>query len=306
MLKRSDRTFLIHTSMLSVVVVLASLTLVACGGSDKKGSSDALIATVSANPDLNAKLPADIREAGAITVPTDATYPPMEYFDTDGKTMIGLDLDIGRAVAQALGVDIKFTNLAFPSILTALQGGRFDMTLTAISDIPERRNVVTFVDYFSTGSNLLVPKGNPEGLAGIEDLCGRNLGVQAGTTQLIDAEKRQADCADAGKPEINLSTYETNDAANLALSSGRVDAVYAQSIVNSYVISQASSKYEIVGEELNKTPVGIAIPKDNQELIEAVQGAMQQIIDDGTYDKILKKWNLGSGAIKTATINAGQ
>ncbi|MGB3482587.1 MAG: ABC transporter substrate-binding protein [Mycobacterium sp.] len=289
-----------------LAVALTSLTMVACGNADTADSASSGLPVAEADPALNAKLPANIREAGVITVPLDATYPPMEYFDTDGKTIIGLDLDIGRAVAQVLGVDIEFTNLAFPSILTSLEADRFDMTITAISDIPERRDVLTFVDYFSTGSNVLVPKGNPKDIGDFLTLCGRPLGVQAGTTQLIDAEKRQADCISSGAPPIDLSTFQTNDAANLALSSGRVDAVYAQSVVNAYVMTQAPDKYEIVGEELNRTPVGIAVVKDKTELIDAVQGAVQRIIDDGTYAEILKKWNLESGAIPTATINGGQ
>jgi polar amino acid transport system substrate-binding protein len=299
------RAWFVRASTLTASI-LACGALVACGGSSTGDPSSSEIPEAQADQALNAKLPPSIRDAGVLTVPLDATYPPMEYFDTDGKTIIGFDLDIGRAVAQVLGVDIEFTNLAFPSILTSLQGDRFDMTITAISDIPERRDVVTFVDYFSTGSNVLVPKGNPNSIGDFTTLCGRPVGVQAGTTQLIDAEKRQADCVNAGKPKLDLSTFQTNDAANLALSSGRVDAVYAQSVVNAYVMTQAPSKYEVVGEELNKTPVGIAIVKDKTQLIEAVQGAVQKIIDDGTYAKILEKWNLESGAIPTATINGGQ
>ncbi|WP_173010244.1 ABC transporter substrate-binding protein [Mycolicibacterium sp. P9-64] len=290
----------------TVALALTCITLVACGGVDTGASSSSELPVAQADPTLNAKLPDKIREAGVITVALDVAYPPMEYFDTDGKTMIGLDLDFGRAVAQVLGVEIEFTNLAFPSILTSLQGNRFDMTITAITDTPERRDVVTFVDYLSTSGNVLVAKGNPKGIADFTTLCGRPVGVQAGTTQLADAERRQAACAAAGKPPITLSTFQTNDAANLALSSGRVDAVYSQSIVNTYVMAQAPTTYEVVGEELNKTPIGIAIMKDKTRLIEAVQGAVQKLMDDGIYAKILAKWHLESRAIPTATINGGQ
>jgi polar amino acid transport system substrate-binding protein len=290
----------------TVALALTCVALVACGGVGTGASPSSELPVPQADPQLNAKLPTEIRETGVITVALDAAYPPMEFFDTDGKTMIGLDLDFGRAIGQVLGVEMEFTNLAFPSILTSLEGNRFDMTITAITDTPERRGVVTFVDYLSTGGNVLVAKGNPKGIGDFTTLCGRPVGVQAGTTQLADAERRQPGCAAAGKPPIILSTFQTNDAANLALTSGRVDAVYSQSIVNAYVMDQAPSTYEVVGEELNKTPIGIAIVKDKTQLIEAVQGAVQKIMDDGVYAKILEKWHLESRAIPTATINGGQ
>jgi len=294
----------LHKNMIRLLGPLCLLvaTTAACGdGGSSEGADTVPTATVDTT--LSDKLPSAIKDAGVIKMATDATYPPMEFFDTDGKTFIGFDIDLGDAIGQVLGVDVEWNNLSAASILPALDSGRFDVALTAAQDLPERREIMSFVDYFKVGSNLIVKAGNPSDLSDFASLCGHKLGVQAGTAQLEDAKARQKDC-DSSEP-IELQTFQTNDAANLALNSGRVDAVYAQTIVNAYVMSQAGGQYEVLEAAYNESLVGAVFSKDS-ELVEAVQGAVQKLIDDGTYDDIVKKWGLESGAVEEATINGGE
>jgi len=294
--------------LLLPLLVIAAVTA-GCSGDDSDSSaSDKPVAEVEQNTELSDSLPQDIKDAGELQVATDATYPPMEFFDTDGKTFVGFDIDLGNAIGQVLGVDVKWNNLSAASILPALDSGKFDMAITAAQDLPERREIMTFVDYFNVGSNLMVKSGNPEDISDFASLCGKSLGVQAGTAQLEDAKARQQDC---GAEPIDLQTFQTNDAANLALNSGRVDAVYAQTIVNAYVMSQAEGQYEVIDGAYNEAPVGVVFSatagaSPDSELVTAIQGAVSELIENGTYDDIIKKWGLEQGAIDTATINDNQ
>lgn len=129
---------------------------------------------------IAATVPADIRAKGTLTVATEGTYPPFELFEADGKTLTGVDPELARAVATVMGLKVEFVNTKFDSIIPGLQAKRFDVGMASFGDTPVREKVVDFITYFQGGSTILVPKGNPLGLA-IDTLCGRKLAVQKGS-----------------------------------------------------------------------------------------------------------------------------
>ena len=271
----------------------------ACGSSDSPAKAKEEVPKVAKDSKIADMLPQAIKDAGVIKAASDATYPPMEFLE-GGKALAGFDIDLGNALGQVLGVKIEWTNLSAASIIPGLENGRFDMAMTAAQDTPERQEFFTFVDYLNSGSDIMVPAGNTKNVSDFASLCGLKLGVQSGTTQLDDAKAAsQKNCA---SDPIDIQTFQTNDAANLALNSKRVDAVFAQSAVNAYVMSVSKGQYEVVSDAYNPALIGVCMPKDS-ELVDAVQAGIQKLIDDGTYGTIVKKWGLESSSVDKATIN---
>lgn len=288
----------IRMGMVGLFAAVLTVTS-ACGSGDSSAKEKQEVPKVSKDTKLADMLPQAVKDAGVIKAASDATYPPMEFLQ-GGKTLAGFDIDLGNALGQVLGVKIEWTNLSAASIIPGLENGRFDMAMTAAQDTPERQEFFTFVDYLNSGSDIMVTKGNPKKISDFASLCGLKLGVQAGTTQLDDAKAASSkECAD--KP-IAIQTFQTNDAANLALNSKRVDAVFAQSAVNAYVMSVSKGQYEVVSDAYNPALIGVCMPKDS-ELVDAVQAGIQKLIDDGTYDKIVEKWGLESSGVDKATRN---
>jgi len=277
----------------------------ACGesGSDSP-KSDATIAVQKKDAALNAKLPADIRKAGVIKVGTEAQYPPFESLANDNKTIVGLDPDLAKAVGQVLGVKLQYTNIAFDGLLPALDSGRFDMIQAAVTDTKVREKQYDFVDYFMTGQAIVVKKGNPEKIAGIDDLCGHPVAVLKGSTQLkmLDGFNTK-ECADN---QIKVTALPTDKDALLQLQTGRADATFTQDAVGAYNVKNigGGNQFEIANSEaLLPTPVGMVFTKQDTELRDAINEAVKVVIDSGAYAEILGKYSLSGGAVDAPTVN---
>ena len=293
-----------------------ALALTACGsGSGSSASSSSSSApsaatapstSASAGPDANdpkSLVPADIRKSGIIRAATDGTYPPNEFTGPDGKTLMGFDIDLGNAIAERLGLKVDFANAKFDSILTGIQGNRYDVAFSSFTDNKDRQKKVDFVDYFTAGTSIIVKKGNPEKIAKLEDLCGKKIALESGTVQ-VDIAKG-AKCP-AGK-KIDVSQLPDDAAARLQVKTGRAVADMNDFPVAAYTAKTAGggNDFEVVGTQYETAPYGIAISKTETGLRDAVQKAMEQLVADGTYDTILKKWGISQGALKTITVNAG-
>jgi polar amino acid transport system substrate-binding protein len=257
------------------------------------------------DPKLAAMLPAKLKEAGTIRVASNVEYPPFEYYDTDNTTIIGLDKDLADAIGQKLGVKLKFENMSFDAIIPALAANRYDMAMSAMTDTEERRKKVDFVDYFTSGGGFLVKKGNPKNIHHLTDLCGVTAAIDKGTTEIEDAKKASDDCVKAGKPEVNAKVLPGTSKIVLALQSGRVDVAMIDTSAGAYISQQHKGEFEVPDTSYAPRPYGLVLPKGSDELAKAMQGAVQALIDEGTYAKILEKWGQEVGAIKEATINDG-
>ena len=261
--------------------------------------------TTTLDQSLNDMLPANIREAGKINVASNVEYPPFEYYDTDNTTIIGLDKDFADAIGQKLGVTLEFSNMSFDAIIPALAANRFDMAMSAMTDTEERRQQVNFVDYFASGGGFMVKKGNPLNVHGLADLCGVKAAIDQGTTEVEDARVASEECVKAGKPAIDVIILPGTNEMVLALQSGRADVAMIDTSSGAYIASQNADEFEVPGASYAARHYGIVIPKGSDELAKAVQGAVQALIDDGTYGKILEKWGQATGAVSEATINDG-
>ena len=291
-----------------VLGLLTALALSGCAGSSGTSAiSPSSTPTTSGAPsggsDPASLVPPEIKSAGVIRAATDATYPPNEFVGTDGKTLIGFDIELANAVASKLGVKIQFANAKFDSIITGITAGRYDLAFSSFTDNKERQQKVDFVDYFTAGTSILVKKGNPENITKLEDLCGKKIALESGTVQVKIAQG--AKCA--GGKKIDITQLPDDATARLQVTTGRVVADMNDFPVAEYTArtSGGGKDFEVVGTQYETAPYGVAISKRLPGLRDAVQAAMKALVADGTYDQILKKWDIQQGALKDITINSG-
>jgi polar amino acid transport system substrate-binding protein len=294
----------------AALAVAGTLVLAGCGDQTKKGSGGS--DTKSAAP-LFAKLPKKFQDAGVIRVGTDASYAPMEQ--TENGAIVGIDPDIGAALSKQLGVKFSFTNGKFDGLITSLYSGREDIVMSAMSDTKDRQqgigsdgkksgHGVDFVDYYTSGSSLLVKKGNPKGVKTLADLCGRTVAVQRGTIYEIAFDKQKTACGAKG---LTVESFDTDAEAQTRVRAGGAVADLNDTPVAAYIAQKSGGgkDFTIAGSPADAGPFGIALDKGNAQLRDALKAAMDAIIADGTYTKVLQKWNATSGAISQAAINGG-
>ena len=283
-----------------VIATSAVLVLSGCSSSKKSAggssSSSSPSATAGYNAAAAALVPAAVKAKGTLTVAMDATYPPDEFIGTDGKTIQGWDVDFGKALLGELGLQANFVNATFDSIIPRLVSGQYDIGLSSFTDNKKREATVDFVTYFTSGEGFYENASSTKTYSGLDSLCGAKVAVENGTTELDDAN------AQAKKCKLTVLAFADQNGANLAVSSGRADVGFLDSQVAANVVSKSNGQFKVVGSVFSQAPYGIALPKGNG-MAPAVLAALQAMIADGTYTKILTTWGVQSGAISTPVIN---
>ncbi|MEU6280480.1 ABC transporter substrate-binding protein [Streptomyces sp. NPDC047028] len=313
----STRRTTARTSTVAVAALAVAGTMILTGCGDQTDKSGDSGSNSSASAPLAAKLPADIRKAGVIKVGSDISYAPVEYMQS-GKA-VGIDPDVADALGKQLGVRFDFQNGKFDQLIVGLQAKRFNVIMSAMNDTKDRQNGidsangkkvgngVDFVDYFTAGTSILVQKGNPKGVKSLDDLCGKVVALQKGTTSEGVARTQSKKCEKDGKGAIKLQTFDTDPEALLRLKQGASVADLNDFPVAAYnaKTSGGGKDFEVVGDQVEAGPYGIAVSKDNTQLRDALQAAMNAIIKNGDYAKIMQKWNVTDGAVTEAKINGG-
>ncbi|MDX8053108.1 ABC transporter substrate-binding protein [Lentzea sp. BCCO 10_0798] len=293
-----------------LVTSLLVLGLAACGSTPESTqtstppSSD--LSSVKKDDALAALLPPEIASAGTLKVGSNIQNPPNNFYDQDGKTPMGSEVDLIKAIAAKLGLKAEHSDMAFSSLITSLETGRVDVTMAAMNDTAERQQKIDFVDYFTSGITIMVQKGNPQGVKTVDDLCGKGIAVNLGSSQEQFGKEQSQKCVAAGKPEVTLSVTDSDTGNQNQLRTGRVAAILNDLPTAVYVAKTAGDGqyFEVVPlAPINGGPYGIGVAKKNAKLSEAIKGALQSLIDDGTYDKIVTAWDIKQGAITKATIN---
>ncbi|MCG6498408.1 ABC transporter substrate-binding protein [Kitasatospora sp. A2-31] len=306
-----------RSALPAALALCGALALTACGskGSETPAGAGAAVtvAGVSISPDaaLHGALPEAVQKAGKVRVATDIPYPPFEMYVAEGKSeMTGLDYDLGQALAAKLGVRFEFQAQKFDGIVPAIQAGRYDAAISAITDNKERGKVVDFVDYSVSGTGIMVAKGNPDRIVTLDDLCGKKAAVQTATNQQKLLDRHQEACRSAGRAPIEIQAFPKDSDAQLALRSGKVSADVLTKPAAGWTAKTADNgaAFEVVDDPAaqggyNASPNGIAISKSLPQLTDAVQKALQSLIDDGSLAKIYDKYGVASIAVKSATRN---
>ncbi|MGB8649247.1 MAG: ABC transporter substrate-binding protein [Mycobacteriales bacterium] len=289
--------------MLARALPLAAAALLVLSGCGSSNDNPTVQQSKGAAP-LASLLPQAVRDKGTLVVGSDVAYAPVEYFDTDGKTVVGIDPDLAKAIGAQLGIKLQFQNGTFDGLIASLtKSKRIDIIMSAMSDNKKRQAEIDFVDYFTAGTSILVKKGNPAKINNLDDFCGKTIALQRGTTQDDVATAQQAKCKAAGK-DLKVLKFDTDPEALLQVKQGRAVADMNDFPVAAYTTTK-SPDFEVVGDQIEAGPYGIGVRKEDTALRDALQKAVQAIIDNGDYAQILSKWKVTAGALKTSTVNGG-
>jgi polar amino acid transport system substrate-binding protein len=290
------------------ITAALSLALTGCVDNSKKTSSGSpsattSVSTVTKDDAAAALLPASVKSAGKIVIGVDPTYAPNEFKDSSGKP-IGWEIEFMDAVAKKLGVTTEYQPAKFDNIIPGVKGAKYNVGLSSFTDNKEREKSVDFINYFTAGIQWASAKGKT---VDPDNACGLKVAVQSTTFEDTDeVPAKSKKCTAAGKPAIQKLKFDTQDDATNAVVLGRADALSADSPVSLYAIKQTGEKLQKAGAEFDAAPYGLAVAKDGGTMKEALQKAIQSMMDDGSYTAILDKWGVTAGAIKTATINGAQ
>lgn len=292
------------------VAVAGALLLSGCGDQTDGGGGNGEKKTEGSDAPLFEKLPKKIQDQGKIKVGSDIAYAPVEFVDEDGEPA-GIDPDIAKALGEQLGVEFTFQNGTFDQLILGMNSGRYDLVMSAVTDTKERQKGVSddaeggadFVDYFKAGSSLLVQKGNPAGVTSLEDLCGKTVAAQRGTANeaLVKSQNKKCD------KKIDPFFADKDTDSITQLQNKRADVVVTDFPVAAYNAKTfgGGNQFEVVGDQIDAAPYGIAVSKKNTELRGAIKAALDAIMKNGEYEKIMKKWDVTNGALTEATVNAG-
>jgi len=299
----------------------AALFLVtACGGGATTAPSIAATiipsgtqapASVAPVATLVASVPAgQLILPGKLVVCSDLPYPPFEFFDDAGNPT-GSDIDIATEIAKRLGLTAQVENSVFDTIIDALTGGKCDIIASDQNITTDRLKQVDMIPHFQAGQSFVVAKGNPKAINTLDDLCGKSVGAETGTTEVqylngtgdYKGKGLSAACTAKGKGAIDVKEFTKDTEALSALLGSQVDAYFADSPVAGYYTVQHPDQFELSAiPPLQPIKVGISVAKDKTGLRDAVKAALISMVNDGTYLTILKKYGVETGAILVTDI----
>ncbi|MFB4283900.1 ABC transporter substrate-binding protein [Nonomuraea sp. MTCD27] len=309
------RTYM--TTVVALVLALTACNLApsrpAPGATGQASDAPAAGTPAAADAALHDLLPERIKSAGVIRVATNIPYPPWEMYTTaGGKQPTGIDYDLSQALAAKLGVRVSFDNMAFDGMIPALLANKADVVMAGLFDTPTRRESLSFVDYAKDGYSMLVAKGNPGGLKDVADLSGKTVAVQSSTSEEASLNKLSDRFKAEGKPGVTVLRFPGDSEAFLAIKSGKAVARVQATSAAAYAVKtfDNGNTFELVEApsvtaEFGGGLEGIGVPKADTELLTALQKALQALMDDGTYLKILAEYGVENIALTKAEINQG-
>lgn len=223
-------------------------------------------------------------KAGKLRIAVDTTYPPMEFESVEGK-IIGLDVDLARALAQELKVKAEFIVMPWDGILAGLQSNRYDIIMSSMNITPERAAQVNFVPYISMGQVFVVKASSP--LVKTEkDLAGKIVAVQVDTTSFTAVEAMKK----SGITIKDIKTFPGATDTFSALKAGQANVIVTDEAVGRYYTGLDPKTFIVSGVAMKPEPIGIAVKKSDVKLLKALEAAVKTIKANGTYAKIYKEW----------------
>ena len=253
-------------------------------------------------------------KSGTLTVCSDTSYPPQESLDSSNAA-VGSDIDLAKEIAKRMNLTLVVKSTVFDSIIPALQGSTCDIIISAQTITKDRLAAVDMIPYFAAGQSFVVLKGNPSGIASIDDLCGKGVAAEKGTIEADhiagtgsgydSTNSLNANCKAKGKTDITLTVFDADTAALAALQAGTVVAHFTDEPVAGYEVAHGNNAFELVpAMTLERGAEGISVLKSNTSLRDTVKKNLLDMISDGTYLRILTQWGVQSGAITAADVNA--
>lgn len=296
------RRRLLLTAGVSTVLLLTA----ACGGSADGstsaggGSETAGQGSSSGANELRALMPQRILDAGTLSVATTPTYPPYEYLDSDGTTIIGQNADVMEEMAKLFGLKVKWANVAqFGTLIPGIASGRYD-TAVIFEDIPERQKVVDLVDFYRDALAFLGAKDAP---MSDQTACGKKVAVGTGNgPALLAPDLNKKLCTDQGKPAMEILSFANTDGQFTALTSKRVDYVLISNTV-AKLFAEKNPEFDVRSNVVAHTTRAIPVKKGDEQLQKAFVAGLQELVDNGTMKTIMEKWKTTDGFIDKVTVN---
>lgn len=292
----------------SAVLVVASLALTSVGWAAGASSGPVNVNGVSVNVVSSAAklLPASYKRSG-ITIVTSAPYPPFEEFKS-GNKLSGLDIDTGRALAAALGTTATFTSIDFSGVIPSLQAHKYDALLADTGDTQQRAAALDFVEYSLQGEILVVAKGNPHHITGLQSMCGLTLSIESSDAPSTYFDSVNSYCKAHGKPNMVVKELPTTADALLALTSGSAQAQFVGVGAAPALVAQTSGKTQLVAPPnmiggYGALYVGVGLPKSSP-LLKPITAAMSGLLSDGVLKSLFAKYGLQETLIPQIKVNA--
>ena len=300
-----------------LLTATASMALAACSDPSTSSTSQSAEGAVSATAiesfdtssietvdEIAALVPVAVKERNILRNGTSADYAPAEVRAEDGQTPVGYDIDIVKALAKVMGLEEGTTTHAeFPTIIPGL-GSKFDIGASSFTITEERLAQTNMISYVEVGSAYAVAQGNPKNFDPA-NACGTTIGVQNGTYQQEYAEHLSEECVAGGNEAIKIMPLDLQTDIATKVIGGQYDATLADSTVIGYTVELSGGKLEQVGDVIESEPQGIAVAKNDTELANAIQKAMQYLMDNGYLTKILAAYGAENAGLTTAELNPG-
>jgi polar amino acid transport system substrate-binding protein len=286
--------------LLLTLPVLAVLAMPAAAQAPaiQPGADPAL--TQQADPVLTKMVPADM--AGKpFTVAVSLGSPPDDFRNEKGE-VVGWEIDILRAATQLLGLELELRPTTFDTLIPGLQAKRFDAAVGQMGVSVVREKVLDMVGTLLADEAFAGYAENPVVVKSLDDLCGLTVATTRGSREMVFADEHQPKCAAAGKQPINALAFNDGNGAAEAMMSRRADLFWLGSTAVSYFVAQTKGRAKVVGHYTDISYIGVGLPKGSDMAV-PLQAAIQRLIDNGTYGKIVAKWGLADGAVKQAPLN---
>ncbi|HEY5835616.1 ABC transporter substrate-binding protein [Streptomyces sp.] len=316
-------THLARRTAASALGLAAALVLTACSNPSDGGTTEVAATTgartkINLSPDqkrittdkvdsIAAKVPAEIRKRGTLEiVDSSGSSAPLTFYANDNKTIIGVEPDIAYLVADVLGLTPHINTVSWENIFIGLDSGKYDVGFSNITDTEERKEKYDFAAYRKDDLAFEAKKGSGLKVTGPEDVAGKTVAVDTGTNQeklLVEWSKENEE---AGREPVDIKYYQNVSDTNLAVASGRIDLYLGPNPTAAYRVATAG-KTEIVGtySGAGATLQGLiaATTKKDNGLVEPLADALNEVIENGTYAQVLKRWGLSNEAVTKSEIN---
>lgn len=294
----------------------AALSLTACGnganensegGADTASQQGAVstfdFSTIKADPEVEALVPAAVKERGVLRNGASTDYPPLEFLLEDGTTPTGAEVDFAKAIALTMGLkDGTTTTETFDALLPKI-GSTYDIGASGFTVTQERIANYDMLAYMDMGTQFATRAGNPSNFDP-NNVCGTTIGGQTGTVQIEELlPKMSSDCEAAGKEPITIMKEDLLDQVVPKVISGQYDAMVADSPVAGFDVQKSNGQLELIGDVLDAAPVAIVVDNTDQELSKAVAAAMNSLIKSGTAAKIMEPYGV-TGLYPEVVVNS--
>ena len=265
------------------------------------------VSEVAVDEEAAALVPDEVKDRGVLRSAMDLHYPPTSFKNSGSNEALGFNADFTRLLAARLGLEVKFSNVTFDTIITGIEAGRYDISAHNYSATPERLKAVDMVSYWNSGSSFVVLSENPGNLdANDLSVCGKKIAVHKGSTQ-VDKHLPEINdkCEEGGKAATEQVLLPEVQSSMTQLVSKRVDAVFADTPQLAWAAAEKPDKFELLKPQYEKANgsdiVSVALPKDS-DLTEAVEVATKHLVDTDEYSEALSRWELESGAIDASAV----